>query len=162
MPIEFEHKTLQTALELNITLPIAQQDCILHLNELDEWHKSALHNTELIQSQRKQWHDKFIKDREFSVGDWVLLYDSCYQHHQGKFQTRWLGLYEIVAIFNNGAFQLSTIDPVKFKLLVNGHCLKLYQKPTTQEKFLQQFNTLETSLLATTPTESSTQMPIAH
>lgn len=45
MPIEFEHRTLWTALELDITLPIAQQDCILHLNELDEWRKSALHNT---------------------------------------------------------------------------------------------------------------------
>ena len=78
MPIEFEHKTLQTTLELDITLPITQQDRILHLNELDEWLKSTLHNTELIQSQRKQWHDKFIKEREFSVGDWALLYDSCY------------------------------------------------------------------------------------
>ena len=109
----------------------------MHLNELDEWHKSALHNTKLIQSQRKQWHDKFIKEREFSVGDWALLYDSCYQHHQGKFQTRWLGPYEIVAIFSNGVVQLSTIDLVKFKLLVNGHRLKLYHKPTTQEEFLQ-------------------------
>ena len=85
MPIEFEHKTLRTALELDITLPAAQQDRILHLNELDEWRKLALHNIELIHNQRKQWHDKFIKDREFSVGDWALLYDSRYQHHQGKF-----------------------------------------------------------------------------
>ena len=62
MPIEFEHKTLRTALELDIALLVAQRDHILHLNELDEWRKSALHNTKIIQSQRKQWHDKFIKD----------------------------------------------------------------------------------------------------
>lgn len=37
MPIEFEHKTLRITLELDITLPIAQQYQILHLNELDEW-----------------------------------------------------------------------------------------------------------------------------
>ncbi len=55
MPIEFEHKTLQIALELDITLPAA---------------KLALHNIELISSQRKQWHEKFIKEREFSIGDW--------------------------------------------------------------------------------------------
>ena len=48
MPIEFEHKTLRTALELGITLPATQQDHILHLNELDEWWKSALHNIEPI------------------------------------------------------------------------------------------------------------------
>lgn len=45
MPIEFEHKTLRTALELDITLPAAQEDRVTHLNELDEWRKSALHNT---------------------------------------------------------------------------------------------------------------------
>ena len=78
MPIEFKHKTLQTTLELGITLPAAQHVHILHLNELDEWKKLALHNTKLIQNQRKQWHEKFIKDREFSVGDWALLYDSRY------------------------------------------------------------------------------------
>ena len=50
MPIEFEDKTLRIALELGITLPAAQEDQILHLNELDEWQKLALHNTELIQS----------------------------------------------------------------------------------------------------------------
>ena len=63
MPIEFEHKTLRTTLELDIALPVAQRDRILHLNELDEWRKLALHNIEIIQNQRKQWHDKFIKDR---------------------------------------------------------------------------------------------------
>ena len=88
MPIEFEHKTLKKTLELNIALHAVQKDRILHLNELDEWRKLALHNTAIIQSQRKQWHDKFIKDREFLVGDWALFYDSRYQHHQGKFQTR--------------------------------------------------------------------------
>ena len=87
MPIKFEHKILKIALKLDITLLAAQKDKILHLNELDEWQKSALHIMEIIQSQRKQWHDKFIKDREFLVCDWALLYDSCYQHHQGKFQT---------------------------------------------------------------------------
>lgn len=69
MPIEFEHKTLRIALQLGIDLPAAQQDRILHLNELDEWWKSALHNTKLIQCQQKQWHDKFIKYRVFFVGD---------------------------------------------------------------------------------------------
>ena len=98
---------------------------------MEKWRKSTLHNTNLIQSQQKQWHDKFIKDQEFYVSDWELLYDSRYQHHQGKFQTRWLGPYEIVEIFNYGVVQLSIIDLVNFKLLVNGHHLKLYHKPAS-------------------------------
>ena len=32
MPTEFEHKTLRTTLELDIALPIAQKDRVLHLN----------------------------------------------------------------------------------------------------------------------------------
>lgn len=96
---------------------------------------------------------------KFSVGDWALLYNSRYQHHEGKFQTRWLGPYEIITSFNNGSVQLSMIDPVKFKLLVNGHCLKLYHKPATQEEFLQQFQTPKISFPATTTSESSTEMP---
>ena len=43
----------------------------------------------------------------------------------GKLQTRWLGPYEVNHVFDNGAIQLTTIDPVPFKLLVNGHRLKL-------------------------------------
>ena len=36
LPIEFEHNTLHTALELNINIPIAQKERLLHLNFLDE------------------------------------------------------------------------------------------------------------------------------
>ena len=36
LPIEFEHKTLRTTLELDIELPIAQKEHLLHLNSLDE------------------------------------------------------------------------------------------------------------------------------
>lgn len=57
----------------------------------------------------------------------------------GKLQTRWLGPYEIDEVFPNGAVWLTTIDPIRFKILVNGHRLRLYHKPATKEQFLQQF-----------------------
>ena len=49
MPIEFEHKSLKMALEIDVDLSKAQEDMLLQLNFLDEYHKSTLHNTELIQ-----------------------------------------------------------------------------------------------------------------
>lgn len=55
-------------------------------------------------------------------------------------QTRWLGPYEVVEVFQNGVVQLASIDHVKFKFLVNGHRLHLYHKPITKEEFLQQFD----------------------
>ena len=51
MPIEFEHKTLCTTLELNITLPVAQEEIILHLNSLDEMRKTNLQRKKIIQQQ---------------------------------------------------------------------------------------------------------------
>lgn len=78
-----------------------------------------------------------------------MLYDSRYKDTMGKLQIRWLGPYEIVEVFRNGVVQLATIDPVKFKILVNGHRLRLYHKPATKEDFLQQFdNQVQTSVPA--------------
>ena len=51
MPIEFEHNTLKTSLEIDVDLSKAQEDRLLQLKALDEYHKSALHNTEIIQQQ---------------------------------------------------------------------------------------------------------------
>lgn len=95
LSIEFEHKTLRTTLELNISLPAAQEERLLHLNSLDEMRKTALERTEIIQQQRKKWHDAHISNKQFQVGDWALLYNSRFKENPGKLQTRWLGPYEI-------------------------------------------------------------------
>lgn len=97
-------------------------------------------HTKIIQHQRAKWYAKYIKERKFKSGDWALIYDSRYKDTMGKLQTRWLGPYEIDEVFQNGAVRLATIDLVRFKLLVNGHRLRLYHKPTTKEDFLQQFD----------------------
>lgn len=49
LPIEFEHKTLRTALELNIDIFDAQKERLLQLNALDEMRKAALQHTKIIQ-----------------------------------------------------------------------------------------------------------------
>ena len=64
----------------------------------------------------------------------------------GKLQTRWMGPYEVNHVFDNGAIQLTTIDPIPFKLLVNGHRLKLYKWPQTKEDFLQQFQRSDSNI----------------
>ena len=48
MPIELEHKTLKKKLDLD-DLYRAQEDGLLQLNTLDEYCKSALYNTKIIQ-----------------------------------------------------------------------------------------------------------------
>ena len=48
LPTEFEHKTLRTTLELNIELPVAQREHLLHLNSLDEMWKIYLECIEIM------------------------------------------------------------------------------------------------------------------
>jgi hypothetical protein len=58
LPIEFEYHTLRTTTELDMNLPSTQREILSQLNALDEYRMQALFNTEVVQQQRKYWHDK--------------------------------------------------------------------------------------------------------
>ena len=109
------------------------------LNELDEIRQESHQKTSLVQQQRFRWHDKYIKERKFYPGDWALLIDSKFKKIQGKFQTHWLGPYEVENVFDNGVVRIRTIDEERTPLLVNGHRLKIYQKLLTREEFVKIF-----------------------
>eukprot|EP00253_Pinus_taeda_P008259 PITA_08259 len=126
-PVEFEIKTLRTALAVNLDLNDAQTVRLQQLQELDEKRLDAIHQTTMIQQQRSRWHDRTIKKKQFQKGDWALLYDSRFENFQGKLRTRWLGPYEVDTIFPNGTVRLVTIDGSRTPLLVNGYRLRLYQ-----------------------------------
>jgi hypothetical protein len=134
-PVEFEIKTLRTALAANLDLTNAQTARLQQLNELEEKRLDAIQQTTVIQQQRSQWHDKNIKNKQFQKGNWALLYDSRFKEFQGKLRTRWLGPYEVDTVFPNGTVRLLTIDDSRTPLLVNGHRLRLYQKPISKEDF---------------------------
>jgi hypothetical protein len=134
-PVEFEIKTLRTALAVNLDLTDAQTARLQQLNELEEKRLDAIQQTTIIQQQRSKWHDKNIKNKQFQKGNWALLYDSRFKEFQGKLRTRWLGPYELDIVFPNGTVRLLTIDDSKTPLLVNGHRLRLYQRPISKEDF---------------------------
>eukprot|EP00253_Pinus_taeda_P008407 PITA_08407 len=93
LSIEFEYNTLRMAAQLDLDLSHAQQERLLQLNGLDEHRMQALLHSELIQLQRKVWHDQHLHDKQFHPGDWALLYDSRFKDFKGKLRTRWLGPY---------------------------------------------------------------------
>eukprot|EP00253_Pinus_taeda_P025481 PITA_25481 len=121
LPIEFQIQTYKTIVQLDLELSKAQKQRMTQLNELDDIRQEAFQRTSLVQQQRLRWHDKYIKERKFHLGDWALLFDSKFKNFQGKFQTHWLGPYEVENVFDNGAVRISTIDEEKNPLLVNGH-----------------------------------------
>ena len=91
----------------------------------------------LIQSQQKQWHDKFIKQKQFNTGDWALLFDSRFKKFKGNLTTHWLDPFEIVIDFDNGSVKIKTIEGSEVSFIVNGHRLRLYHQPTSRQDFVQ-------------------------
>ena len=73
--------------QLGMNLDEAHKQPILQINELDEIRQYALQRTMLIQNQRKTWHDKFIKQKQFNTRDWALLFDSRFKNFKGKLTT---------------------------------------------------------------------------
>lgn len=88
LSIEFEFNTLRLAALLDLDLSHAQKERLLQLNGLDEHRMHALLHTEVVQLQRKIWHDKKIKKKQFQEGDWALLYYSRYKYFKGNLRTR--------------------------------------------------------------------------
>ena len=107
------------------------------MNELDENRLAAVDQTVLIQQQRSNWHDRFIKKKVFCEGDWELLYDSRFKRDfKGKLRTRWLGPYLVDRVFDNGTVLLVTIDDNRAPLFANGHRMQLYHKPISKDAFI--------------------------
>jgi hypothetical protein len=69
-----------------------------------------------------------------------LLFDSKFKDFQAKFTNHWLGPYEIAQVYDNGSVKLQTIDDEASSFIVNGHRLKLYNKPVSKEDFLHQIS----------------------
>jgi hypothetical protein len=57
----------------------------------------------------------------------VLLYDSKYFQHPGKFMIHWLGPYEIKYVTDGGVVQLIHLAGKEMQGMVNGSRLKLYR-----------------------------------
>ena len=73
--------------------------------------------------RQKVWHDRHIKNKQFTQGDSVLLYDNKFMKHPRKLQMHWLGPYLVHSITSSGAVQLQQLDGVVLPKLMNGSCL---------------------------------------
>ena len=129
------------------------------LSELDEIRQDVVQRTSIVHQQRGKWHDKYIKEKKFQARDWALLFDSKFKYFQGKFQTHWLGPYEIEKLFENGAVKIQTIDEEKVHLLVNGHRFKVYHKTNSREEFIKIFqDNTDMKLVRKNPSSSLTYL----
>jgi len=90
-PIEFQIRTFKMAIQLGLDLSEAQKHRLEQLNELDEVRQDVVQRIGIVQQQRAKWHDKYIKDKKFQVGDWALLFHSKFKIFKGSFKLIVLG-----------------------------------------------------------------------
>ena len=73
---------------------------------------------------------KNLKDRNFAVGDLVLLYTL--KKNKRKLKKQGLGPYVIHTILNSGAIKLATLDGEEMTTFINRSRLKKFYEPLTQ------------------------------
>ena len=129
LPIEFLVPTLRVAKELNWT-EHELLERVEQLEKLDETQLLAFVGMYVEKRRRKQWFDKNLKERNFAVGDLVLLYTL--KKNKRKLKKRGLGPYVIHSLLSSGAVKLATLDGEEMSAFINGSRLKKFYEPLTQ------------------------------
>ncbi|GKE17959.1 reverse transcriptase domain-containing protein [Tanacetum coccineum] len=95
------------------------------LNELAELRYGAYENTRIYKERTKKWHDSRLRgDKDFKVGDKVLLYDSRLKMYPEKLKSKWSGPNIVKTVYPHGAIEITDRDGFSFKF--NGQRLKKY------------------------------------
>jgi hypothetical protein len=96
------------------------------LVEIEEDRFIAGFHQQVQKEREKAYHERHIKMKSFRQGDLVLVYESKFIKHPGKFRTHWLEPYEIAYVTEGGVAKLKTLNGEWKEGLVNGSRLKLY------------------------------------
>ncbi|GJZ20487.1 reverse transcriptase domain-containing protein [Tanacetum coccineum] len=92
---------------------------LMQLNELAKLRDGAYENTRIYKEQTKKLHDYRLHDnKDFKVGDKVLLYNSRLKMYPGKLRSKWSGLNIVKRVYPYGDVEIIDRDGFNFK--VNG------------------------------------------
>nr|GEY40032.1 hypothetical protein [Tanacetum cinerariifolium] len=98
---------------------------LMQLNELAELRDGAYENTRIYKERTKKWHDSRLRgDKDFRVGDKVLLYNSLLKTYLGKIKSKWSGPNIVKTVYPHGDIEITDKDGFSFK--VNGQRLEKY------------------------------------
>ncbi|GJU15547.1 reverse transcriptase domain-containing protein [Tanacetum coccineum] len=125
LPVKIKHKAHWALKQCNIDLTLASESRLMQLDELAELRNGAYENTIIYKERTKKWHDsRFCGDKDFKVGDKVLLYNSHLKMYPGKLKSKWRGPNVVKMVYPHGAIEITDRDGLSFK--VNGQRLKKY------------------------------------
>ena len=124
LPMELELKSMWAVKKLNLDFSKAGEERLLHLNEIEEFRIQAFESSRMYKERMKVIHDKYLKKKNFHVGDRVLYFSNRLSLFPGKLRSKWSGPFEIVSIKLGGTYELRNEDGSTF--VMNGKNLKAY------------------------------------
>ncbi|GKA35452.1 reverse transcriptase domain-containing protein [Tanacetum coccineum] len=89
LPVEIKYKVYWALKQCNMELEAAAKNHFMEVNELMELRDGAYENTQIYRERTKKWHDSRLRgDKDFKVGDNVLLFNSRLRMHLGKLKSK--------------------------------------------------------------------------
>ena len=106
LPVELEHKAYWAVKKVNIEDDSAEEHRKLQINELEEIQNDAYENARIYKARTKSFHDNMIMQKNFVVGQKVLLFHSRLKLFQGKLRPCWVGPFMVTKVFPYGAVEI--------------------------------------------------------
>nr|GEY65084.1 hypothetical protein [Tanacetum cinerariifolium] len=123
----------------------AAKNRFMELNELMELKDEAYENTRIYKERTKKWHGSRLHgDKNFKIGDKVLLFNSRFKMHPGKLKSRWYEPNVAKTVYSYRTIEIVERNKSSFK--VNGQRLKKYHDEHTdaEDKEVVEFEQVTT------------------
>ena len=85
MPMEYIVPSLHIIAFMNMAEPDIMEERLAQLVALEEDHFIANFHQQVHKARDNAWHDRHIRQKTFAEGELVLLNDSQFSKHPGKF-----------------------------------------------------------------------------